>query len=139
MPYIRPTGFSPEKGREVRKGDLAQEYSFASTPQFPVPDESVKFEFENDDNLKFLKWAQRENENLIVMNRGIDGESGFYMCEDCGFIKPVMENQDLSKGHDKPFQRQGMIEKSCSGKLHPIYLGNRFTTDLFLIRLNNDD
>ncbi|OEC01302.1 hypothetical protein GY31_13485 [Lysinibacillus sphaericus] len=138
MPYIRPTGFSPEKGREVRKGDLAQEYSFSSTPQLPVPNEIMKFEFENYNELGFIQYKHRENEELIVMNRGIDGESGFYMCEDCGYIKPVLEKDDLSKGHDKPFQRQGMVEKKCSGNLQQIYLGNKFTSDLFLIRFNMD-
>lgn len=139
MPYIRPTGFAPEKGREVRKGDLTQEYSFASIPQLPVPNETVEFDFKTLNALGFIQFEHRENEELIVMNRGIDGESGFLMCEDCGFIKPVIENDDLSKGHDKPFQRQGMVEKKCSGNLHQIYLGNRFTSDLFLIRLNIDD
>jgi Lhr-like helicase len=139
MPYIRPTGFSPEKGKEIPKGDLTQEYSFASTPQLPVPNEKVKFDFKTLNNHGFIKYEYREDEELIVMNRGIDGESGFFMCEDCGFIKPVIENDDLTKGHFKPFQLQGMIEKKCSGNLHQIYLGNKFTSDLFLIRLNMDD
>ncbi|MBH0166756.1 DEAD/DEAH box helicase [Fictibacillus sp. 7GRE50] len=136
MPYIRPTGFSPERGKEVSKGDLTQEYSFASTPQLPVPNEKVKFDFKTLNKHGFIKYEHREDEELIVMNRGIDGESGFIMCEDCGFIKPVIENDDLSKGHYKPFQRQGMIEKKCSGNVHLIYLGNKFTSDLFLIRLS---
>ncbi|MGE6755527.1 DEAD/DEAH box helicase [Rossellomorea sp. NPDC071047] len=138
MPYIRPTGFSPERGREVNKGDLTQEYSFASTPQLPVPNETEEIDFKNLNKLAFIQFEHRENEDLIIINRGIDGESGFLMCEDCGFIKPVIENQDLSKGHFKPFQRQGMVETKCSGSLHQIYLGNRFTSDLFLIRLNID-
>lgn len=138
MPYIRPTGFSPEKGKEVQKGDLSQEYSFASTPQLPIPDDNVKFQFKPLNELGFIQFEYRENEKLIVMNRGIDGESGFLMCEDCGFIKPVLENDDLTKGHYKPFLRQGMVEKKCSGELHQIYLGNSFTSDLFLIRLNID-
>ncbi|MEK3726610.1 DEAD/DEAH box helicase [Lysinibacillus sp. FSL W8-0953] len=139
MPYIRPTGFSPERGQEVRKGDLSQEYSFASSPQFPVPNEIVEFEFKELNDLGYIQFVHRENEELIVMNRGVDGESGFYMCEDCGFIKPVFGNEDLTKPHDKPFQRQGMAEKKCTGNLNQIYLGNKFTTDLFLIRLNMNE
>lgn len=135
MPYIRPTGFSPEKGKALNKGDLNQEYSFASMPQLPVPNEDPKIEFETFNNLGLIQFNYRENEELIVMNRGIDNESGFYMCEDCGYIKPVLINEDVSAGHDKPFQRNGMVEKRCSGTLHQVYLGNKFTTDLFLIRL----
>lgn len=136
MPYVRPTGFSPERGQEVRKGDLIQEYSFASTPQFPVPKESHHFELKPINELGLIESDHSENEELIVMNRGIDDESGFYMCEDCGYIKPVFDKEDLSKPHDKPFQRQGMFERKCAGHLEQIYLGNKFTTDLLLIRLN---
>lgn len=139
MPYVRPTGFSPERGQEVRKGDLTQEYSFASTPQFPIPNDTEKYEFENLNDNGYIQSVHRENEELIVMNRGVDGESGFYMCRECGYIKPILENDDLSKPHDKPFQYQGMIEKKCAGNLEQIYLGNKFTTDLFLIRLNMTD
>lgn len=135
MPYIRPTGFSPERGKAINKGDLNQEYSFASTPQLPVPNEDPKIKFEPFNDLGLIQFSHRENEELVVMNRGVDNESGFYMCEDCGYIKPVLGNEDISAGHDKPFQRNGMIEKRCSGTLHKIYLGNKFTTDLFLIRL----
>ena len=135
MPYIRPTGFSPEKGKAINKGDLNQEYSFASTPQLPVPNEDPKIEFKQFNDLGLIQFSHRENEELVVMNRGVDNESGFYMCEDCGYIKPVLGNEDISAGHDKPFQRNGMIEKRCSGTLHKVYLGNKFTTDLFLIRL----
>lgn len=139
MPYVRPTGFSPDRGKPVEKGDLMQEYSFASAPQFPVPNETKKFKFEVLNDLGFIESVHSENEELIVINRGADNESGFYMCKDCGYIKPVIGKENLSKPHYKPFQRQGMIEKKCAGDLEQIYLGNKFTTDLFLIRLNMTD
>ena len=135
-PYVRPTGFSPEKGRELRKGDLSQDYSYTSMPQLIIDKEDIDPSPYND--LGLIEYKHRENEELLIMNRGADNESGFYMCEDCGFIKPVLENEDLTKGHDKPFQQSGMVEKKCSGTLHQIYLGNSFKTDLFLIRLTMD-
>ncbi|MDN4607167.1 DEAD/DEAH box helicase [Sporosarcina highlanderae] len=136
-PYVRPTGFSPEKGRELQKGDLSQEYSYTSTPQLIIDKEDFKPSPYN--KLGLIKYMHRENEELIIVNRGADNESGFWMCEDCGFIKPVLGNEDLSKGHDKPFQQSGMVERKCSGSLHQIYLGNSFRTDLFLIRLTMDE
>lgn len=139
IPYVRPTGFSPEKGREVRKGDLAQEYSYASTPQLPIVENESGIRLDDYNTLGFIKYKHQENKKLIIMNRGIDNESGFNLCEDCGFIKPILEKEDLSKGHDKPFQQSGMVEKRCSGTLHKVYLGNSFRTDLFLIRLNMDE
>ncbi|OCS90988.1 DEAD/DEAH box helicase [Caryophanon latum] len=140
MPYVRPTGFSPERGREVRKGDLAQEYSFASTPQFPVPNEEQQFIFEPLNELRYIQFVHRENEKLIVMNRGVDDYSGFYMCEDCGYIKPILgKKEDFSKPHEKPFQLDRGANFTCKGYLEKIYLGNSFTSDLLLIRLSMTD
>lgn len=138
MPYVRPTGFSPEKGRELRKGDLTQEYSFASTPQLVI-DESAIGNLSEYNELGKIKSTHLENEELIIVNRGADNESGFYMCEDCGFIKAVSDEDSIKNTHEKPFQLSGIVNRVCSGSLHKVYLGNSFKTDLFLIRFVMDE
>jgi phage FluMu protein Com len=138
MPYVRPTGFSPEKGRELRKGDLSQEYSYASTPQLVIDEKAIKNLKEYNEMGK-IKSTHLENEELIIVNRGADNESGFYMCEDCGFIKAVTHEDGIKNTHEKPFQLSGYVERICSGNLHKVYLGNSFKTDLLLIRFEMDD
>lgn len=138
MPYIRPAGFSPEKGREVRKGDLSQDYSYASTPQLVI-DEAAIGDLDEYNSLKMVKSRHLENEELIIVNRGPDNESGFYICEECGFIKASSEVTSIKDSHDKPFKQIGMADRICSGNLHKVYLGNSFKTDLFLIRFTMNE
>lgn len=135
-PYIRPLGFSPEKGREVRKGDKVQNFSYASTPQL-VPGNEEAFEFKSIPGAKSMMSAHGADQELIVTNKGIDGKSGFSVCEDCGYIKPISRKGKFEEQlkHDKPFKVRSTSDSRCTGNLVEVFLGNDFKTDLLLIRL----
>ncbi|MED3804475.1 DEAD/DEAH box helicase [Lysinibacillus xylanilyticus] len=135
-PYIRPLGFSPEKGRDVRKGDKIQNFSYASTPQL-VPSNEEAFNFEFISGAKFMMSAHGADQELIVTNKGIDGKSGFSICEDCGYIKAISKKDNFEKQikHDKPFKVRYTSDSRCVGKMVEVFLGNDFKTDLLLIRL----
>jgi hypothetical protein len=139
MPYIRPMGFSPEKGISVERWDDEQEISYASMPLFPLPNQREELgEFAQLGKAGGIHYVYTSNKELIVLNRGIDDESGFEMCEECGFIRPV--NQKVRKSatpHDKPFL--GVGNSQCTGRTHYVFLGNQFVTDLLLIRLHLND
>lgn len=139
MPYIRPQGFSPDKGLSVEKWDDDQELSYASMPLFPVPNQKDDLRFNPLSNEGRIQYVYTSNKELIVLNRGPDNESGFEMCEECGFVRPVNPNEPKSAAaHDKPFLAYSGDNK-CRGKRHTVFLGNRFMTDLLLIRLHLDD
>lgn len=138
MPYIRPQGFSPEKGTSVEKWDDDQELSYASMPLFPVPHQKEDLNFKPLSDGGRIQYANTFNKELIVINRGPDNESGFEMCEECGFIQPANQEQRYSVTHEKPFLVPDGNNK-CRGKRHKVFLGNQFVTDLLLIRLHLDD
>ena len=140
MPYIRPSGFSPEKGISVEKWDDEQELSYASMPLFPVPNQKDELgEFTPLSKMGRIQYVYTSNKELIVLNRGTDNESGFEMCEECGFIRPIDPNDQKNVAvHDKPFLVNSG-ENKCRGKRHTVFLGNQFVTDLLLIRLHLDD
>ncbi|WP_342543133.1 DEAD/DEAH box helicase [Paenisporosarcina sp. FSL H8-0542] len=135
-PYIRPLGFSPEKGREVRKGDKVQNFSYASTPQL-VPNNEEVFKFGLIPGAKFMLSAHGADQELIVTNKGIDGKSGFAICEDCGYIKAVSRKGKFEEQtkHEKPFKVRSTSDSRCVGNMVEVFLGNDFKTDLLLIRL----
>lgn len=140
MPYIRPMGFSPEKGISVEKWDDEQELSYASMPLFPLPNQREELgQFTTLGKKGGIQYVYTSNKELIVLNRGTDNESGFEMCEECGFIQPVdPKNHKSIIPHDKPFL-VNFGENRCRGKTHTVFLGNQFVTDLLLIRLHLDD
>lgn len=139
MPFIRPPGFSPEKGVSVEKWDDEQEFSYASTPLFPLPNQKEELgPFKVFGKTGGIQYVYTSNKELIVLNCGVDNESGFEMCEECGFIRPVDPNNHKSViPHDKPFL-VNYGDSKCRGKTHIVFLGNQFITDLLLIRLHLD-
>jgi len=138
MPYIRPAGFSPERGESVEKWDDEQELSYASTPQLPVPNQNEGLEFSTLNERGLIQYGYMADKELIVLNRGPNKRSGFQMCGDCGYIHPVdPHNPKVVTTHHKPYLSAGG-EYTCRGKIHNVYLGNRFVTDLLLIRLRLD-
>lgn len=139
MPYIRPQGFSPEKGMSVEKWDDDQELSYASMPLFPVPHQKEELKFKPLSDEGRIQYVNISNKELIVLNRGPDNESGFEMCEECGFIRPVNPDERKSNvTHDKPFLVHSG-ESKCRGRKHTVFLGNQFVTDLLLLRFHLDD
>ncbi|SOC37079.1 DEAD/DEAH box helicase [Ureibacillus acetophenoni] len=134
MSYMRPTGFSPEKGRELQEFDLEQDYSYANDPQLPFTNsqESLKFELLYNGNIQY---ATKLNDELIIMNRGVHRQNGFNMCKDCGFIQPIYEGIEPPTSHFKPFLTNGR-DIECRGELHQVFLANRFKSDLLFIRLH---
>lgn len=130
--YIRPFGFSPEKGESLRRNEVSQEYSYAGSPQLPIPNRDKEFDWKALAVNKSIQYDHTAGEELIVLNRGSRKEGGFLMCNDCGFI--TADSDKLSfNGHNKPFLTNG--SNRCDGKLQTVYLGNRFKTDLLLVRM----
>ncbi|GIO19703.1 hypothetical protein J18TS1_28030 [Oceanobacillus oncorhynchi subsp. incaldanensis] len=133
MPYIRPFGFSAERGESLRRNEINQEYSYAGAPQLPIPNEKEKFKFKNLEANNDIQYVHAANKDLIVLNRGSHKDSGFLMCEDCGYIIGNSNKFSRREYHIKPFITNSSNE--CYGKLQKVYLGNRFSTDLLLIRM----
>ncbi|CRK83012.1 DEAD/DEAH box helicase [Neobacillus massiliamazoniensis] len=134
MPYMRPTGFSPEMGRELQDFDLEQDYSYTNDPQLPFTHshESLEFSILYNGNIQY---ATKLNDELIIMNRGVQRQTGFNMCKDCGFIQPVYEGIEPPASHLKPFLTVGR-DNECRGELLQVFLANRFNSDLLFIRLH---
>lgn len=132
--YIRPFGFSPERGESLRRNELSQEYSYAGSPQLPIPnkEEEFKDEFKSLKGNHLIKYINADNQELIVINRGASKEDGFQMCDQCGFITGD-KNKASTSFHIKPYLTNG--SNRCDGNLQSVYLGNRFKTDILLVRM----
>jgi len=139
---LDPPGFSPENGRPVREGDRDQEYSQATSAQFPVPDaaSAPTYNWKPLNTHGHIAYAHAVDQRLVVVNRGPD-EDGFVVCELCGAAWPRTEVP--TGAHPRPFlmdsyQRQ-RVSKDCRGTLHEsLYLGSSFSTDLLLMRMAID-
>lgn len=136
-PFLIPTGFSPEKGKEVNEGDKDQEFTYAIPPQLPLPVSGEDLKLKPYANSLGLKYSNTLNKKLIVMNKGTDGQEGFEICGDCGAIWPASESENKQL-HDVPYRLKkeyGQKEIQCRGETRRVFLGNVFNSDLLLLRL----
>ncbi|MGE7023815.1 DEAD/DEAH box helicase [Solibacillus cecembensis] len=134
--YIKPFGFSPEKGESLRRNEVRQDFSYASSPQLPIPNEEEKFKFKKLKGENSIKYVHATSQELIVLNRGSRKDDGFGMCDVCGFITADREQASIG-AHYKPYLAPG--NNRCDGQLKNVYLGNRFKTDLLLVRMRLTD
>ena len=137
-PMLTPEVFHPENALAVSPTDRDQDYSYASSAQFPVPVDGVDLTgwepYGGDSQLVYAP-----NQKLIVVNRGDkETQSGFWVCELCGYAR--LADDDRPPGdHRRPY----LFEKKptqpfpgkCHGEFHQVFLGNQFRSDLMVLRV----
>ena len=140
---ITPEVFLPEDGREVTSLDDDSDYSFTTPAQFPVPLHQGREEQELVSKLsERLEVFRRANAQLVVVNKGDpDDQSGFHVCDACGRAKLAKLGQ-LSPSHKTPYKVlapnkiSARVLNKCEGDVKgPVFLGNRFVTDLVILRI----
>jgi hypothetical protein len=140
---VTPEVFLPEDGREVSSLDDDSDYSFTTPAQFPVPLHQSGEEQELVSKLsERLEVFRRANAQLVVVNKGDpDDQSGFHVCNACGRAKLAKLGQ-LSPSHKTPYKVlapkkiYARVLNKCEGEVKgPVFLGNRFVTDLVILRI----
>lgn len=136
---IVPEVFTPENGRALREDDREQDFTYATSAQFPVPvgGDDLPEMTPIGENISFVVTTDRQ---LVTANKGqlFNGEfSGFWVCNKCGFAStdspPGGEHQrpypiEFSFGQPKP-------SRLCNGQFENVFLGHTFSTDLLLLRV----
>ncbi len=136
-----PEVFRPEKGREIQEYDHDQEWTYASSAQFPLP---VEEDFDWNAIGVHGRFTQTSDRRLIIVNKGKDvgTEEGFNICEKCGAAAPIGTSLDdkLEGRHKRPYLVNKKFTDNeyyyCNGQLHPVLLGSVFRSDLLLIRIS---
>jgi ATP-dependent helicase YprA (DUF1998 family) len=137
-PMLTPEVFHPENAQPIPPTDRDQDFSYASSAQFPVPVDGVDLTGW-EPYRKHSKLIYAPNQKLIVVNRG-DKESlsGFWVCELCGYAELADEDRPPSN-HRRPYlfekKPNQPYPRNCQGEFHQVYLGNQFRSDLMVLRV----
>lgn len=135
---ITPEVFHPEEARPVRPADRDQDFSYASTAQFPVPvDGADVVGWQPYRNHAELTYAQ--SQPLVVVNRGDEATSaGFWVCNRCGAAE-LSDGPPPTRHPYRPYLVQRIPNQPgpgpCPGQFQQVYLGNQFRSDLMLLRI----
>lgn len=131
---LKPWGFAPVNGINIREAEADMEISYAEEPSYsaPIHDEDMI----QDNNYSWLRYAKLENQKLTIMNQGPDG-NGFMVCTDCGAAVPGNIETAIKKIHE-PYHSISRSVRCSHTNVVNTFLGHQFITDLVLleIRLN---
>jgi len=136
---IVPQVFTPEDGKPLSEDDRDQEFTYATSAQFPVP----VGESDLPDLIPFgphIASAVTADRKLVVANKGQlldDRHRGFWICEKCG---RASNEEPPAASHQRPYSiefsfGQPNPPRLCNGQFQNVFLGHVFSTDLLLLRL----
>jgi hypothetical protein len=131
---LKPWGFSPVKGDEVKYEDEDEQYTYAEAPYYSYVPENTKMNSFGSGNIRFANLPDRQ---VLTVNMG-RGKKGFNVCKKCGgaevaesfengifsFSQPYHDNRELCR-------HEGTVEPG-------IFLGYEFLTDMFMLDISFD-
>lgn len=129
-----PWGFAPLNAKDMLESEAETEITYADIPCYSATPSSDlrKTKYLN------LNIANRKNEEIIILNKGIDG-NGFDVCRACGAAQPHNDKSLKENNIGAPFTIKGLPVK-CNHKNveEGIYLGTSFRTDMFFMQISID-
>jgi Lhr-like helicase len=136
---ITPEVFYPDGGQAISPTDRDQEYTYATSAQFPVPIGNEDLGGSEPLGLN-ARLYRAFNQPLVIVNRGDDEtDEGFWVCDHCGTSSVARDSDPPSAGHRRPYHIQRRRNQPspgrCQGQFQRVFLGHRFLSDLMLIRL----
>ena len=135
-----PEVFAPAAGEAVEEMDRDQEYTYATSAQFPVP--------VGQDELgtwrplgTHVRYTHAADRQLVIVNKGKKGEdAGFEVCEKCGAAAPTGTEYRPLPRHRRPYKVEWSggqrPDKECTGSLRTVFLGTAFQSDLLIVRFD---
>lgn len=134
---IKPWGFAPIGGANIREAEAEAEMSYAELPSYasPISDQQmIKVpQFEH------MRYGRLMDQPLTIMNQGPDSE-GFTICGDCGAAVPGNDEIGLQR-IPQPFRHPHGRMAKCShpsDRITHAFLGYQFLTDMMLIEIELD-
>ncbi|OIQ07933.1 ATP-dependent RNA helicase RhlE [Moorella thermoacetica] len=138
---ITPEVFYPENGTDVDEMDNEQDFTYATSAQFPVPAGEERLT-----GWRLIgsrgQYTYAVNQRLVMVNKGKKGiDAGFDVCEKCGASAPTGTRETDGK-HARPYFVQPVkgrkVDFLCDGEFRTVFLGHTFRSDLLLLRVNID-
>ena len=133
---VKPWGFAPIDGVNIREAEAEAEISFAELPSYASPIKDEEMTKSND--YKAIRFGRLIDQPLTILNQGPEGK-GFTFCEDCGAAVPGDDIVALQK--IKPPYRHPRVKARCThptDRITNAFLGHEFLTDMMLVEIELD-
>lgn len=131
---LRPWGFSPAKGDEVKYEDEDEQYTYAEAPYYSyVPEDTQMKAFEGS-RIRFSSLPDRK---VLTVNMG-KRKNGFNICQKCGGAEVAEPNGKGIFSFSQPYHDNRPLCHHHGTVATGIFLGYEFLTDMFMLDVSYD-
>lgn len=129
---LRPWGFSPARGDEVKFEDEDEQYTYAEAPYYSyVPEDFPKDRY-GQSNIRF---ANLPDKKVLTVNMG-KSKNGFNVCKKCGGAEVADANNNGIFSFSQPYHDNHPLCRHDGTVATNIYLGYEFLTDMFMLDIS---
>jgi len=130
---LRPWGFSPVRGDEVKFEDEDEQYTYAEAPFYSYVPEDTRMDNYGQSRIRYANLPDRK---VLTVNMG-KSKNGFNVCKKCGGAEVADANGTGVYSFSQPYHDNRLCRHD--GTVAPeIYLGYEFLTDMFMLDISYD-
>jgi ATP-dependent helicase YprA (DUF1998 family) len=131
---LRPWGFSPVKGDEVRYVDEDEQYTYAEAPYYSyVPDDTQMNTYKSS----CIRFANLPDRKVLTVNMG-KSKNGFNVCKKCGGAEVAEPNGNGTFSFSQPYHDNHPLCHHDGTVTTNIFMGYEFLTDMFMLDISYD-
>lgn len=131
---LRPWGFSPVNGDEVKFEDEDEQHTYTEAPYYSyVPPDTEMLDFNN----RNIRYANLSDKKVLTVNMG-KGKNGFNVCKKCGGAEVANANNNGSFTFSQPYHDKYPLCRHNGTVATNIFLGYEFLTDMFMLDIFYD-
>lgn len=131
---LRPWGFSPVKGDEVKYEDEDEQYTYAEAPYYSyVPEDTQMNAFESSR----IRFANLPDKKVLTVNMG-KSKNGFNVCKKCGGAEVTEPNGNGVFSFSQPYHDNHPLCRHDGTVATGIFMGYEFLTDMFMLDISYD-
>lgn len=131
---LRPWGFSPVKGDEVKFEDEDEQYTYAEAPYYSYVPEDTRMDNFGQSKIRFANLPDRK---VLTVNMG-KSKNGFNVCKKCGGAEVTDAKGSAVYSFSQPYHDNHPLCRHEGTVAHGIYLGYEFLTDMFMLDISYD-
>lgn len=131
---LRPWGFSPVRGDEVRHEDEDEQYTYTESPYYSHVPREVQMEHFGNSNIRYANLSDRK---VLIVNMG-KNKNGFNVCKKCGGAEVADVNNNGDFTFSQPYHDNYPVCRHNRTVATNIFLGYEFLTDMFMLDIFYD-
>jgi predicted RNA-binding Zn-ribbon protein involved in translation (DUF1610 family) len=129
---LRPWGFSPIKGDEVKYEDEDEQYTYTEAPYYSYVPEDTRMNSYRQSNFQFVNLPDRK---VLTVNMG-KNKKGFNVCKKCGGAEVADSNSNGIFSFSQPYHDNHPLCHHEGTVATNIFLGYEFLTDMFMLDIS---